>query len=681
MHSDLSNALDSDAAKQRHESDKDQGAEMSPQGLADLILKECQSVLEMHEKLPFEAFNDDQNFRGVTEDMLDTVLWGKQKLKLWLADPRVDVWQLTSLSLRNCHRKWVEFVRSQGLESVAGATEYLQARGREFGPKNQVNSAGEPWLVSAAIDGGWDSREMNALITASGPGLNPKALFGAAQSGNLEWLEALLLAGADHTVRNSYKVTPLHSAAENNHADCVRVLVAKGDILNAQSDRGVTALHLAAKNGHSKCVKLLVDAQADSSLSDSAGATPLWYAACNGHVECVTLLIGIGDVALKADNAGFTPLAVSAMNGHVECVRLLIGAGADINKSTTCLSPLYLACRSGHAECAKALISAGAELDSTNIAGTTPLAIAVRNANETCVLALIEAGADVNKCDNDGTSPVLIATQNGCAACVHMLVAATADVQMSNDDNVSPLGVAVANSNIECAQVLVKTYPGGGIDFLCDAAQKGQTELAQFLVEAGIDVDGCDSRGLCPVDFAAMAGKEECLKLLLALGADPNNPKSYDSPLSFATNSNSVECVRILLTAGAAIPNLDRHDHAVFFAMCDKSQENLEFGNWWHKLGTNEDLSDASWRAASAEEQLSYKKIDKSGDLGPDACVYSLPHHPLLVACWNGYELALQEMLKAGIRDTSYRGWTGLQIAEFRRQQKCVALLKQYSRV
>nr|XP_043893116.1 espin isoform X2 [Solea senegalensis] len=82
------------------------------------------------------------------------------------------------------------------------------------------------------------------------------AMHFAASRGHAKVLSWLLLHGGE-IVTDSWGGTPLHDAAENGELECCQILVVNGVDLGIRDQDGFTAADLAEYNGHSQCAKYL----------------------------------------------------------------------------------------------------------------------------------------------------------------------------------------------------------------------------------------------------------------------------------------------------------------------------------------------------------------------------------------------------------------------------------------
>ncbi|KAK2851212.1 hypothetical protein Q5P01_007488 [Channa striata] len=82
------------------------------------------------------------------------------------------------------------------------------------------------------------------------------AMHFAASRGHAKVLSWLLLHGGE-IVTDNWGGTPLHDAAENGELECCQILVVNGVDLGIRDQDGFTAADLAEYNGHSQCAKYL----------------------------------------------------------------------------------------------------------------------------------------------------------------------------------------------------------------------------------------------------------------------------------------------------------------------------------------------------------------------------------------------------------------------------------------
>ncbi|KAL0435653.1 UNVERIFIED_CONTAM: Serine/threonine-protein phosphatase 5 [Sesamum radiatum] len=158
------------------------------------------------------------------------------------------------------------------------------------------------------------------------------SLHYAAETGNKELMQLLLLKGADIEAKSVYG-TPLQCAASSGSLESVRFLLGHGAKPNSVSQLSFSPLMWALSCHSSECLELLLKAGADPNLS-SCGKSPLAYAAMEGEAELLRSLLGAGanpnsisTLSLVIDNDTFQaclrPIEYAASKGNYAIVRIL----------------------------------------------------------------------------------------------------------------------------------------------------------------------------------------------------------------------------------------------------------------------------------------------------------------------------------------------------------------------
>lgn len=204
----------------------------------------------------------------------------------------------------------------------------------------------------------------------------------------LEKVPLLINAGADVTLRNFGRFTPLHflcfvekeawEEKREAYKAAFRLLIAKGVDINAASVTGLTPLLCAYWSGNTDAVSLLITAGADMHMASTlpkpddwfydVGSTPLHFAAMSGEIffEILSILKAAGNVDVNVtDSEGNTPLHVLVCSRRDTKLLALLhtmhyGFCSDLGRQT----------RLGYVE---KLIKAGADVCIKNNEGHTPL--------------------------------------------------------------------------------------------------------------------------------------------------------------------------------------------------------------------------------------------------------------------------------------------------------------------
>lgn len=151
-------------------------------------------------------------------------------------------------------------------------------------------------------------------------------------------------------------------------------------------------------------------------------------------------------------------------------------------------------------------------------------------------------------------TPLAVAAAYGRGDAVEMLLAGGAAVDAGHPQLGTPLMLALANGHAEIARVLLKrgadvNVQCEGWDPLASAVRSNTLECVKLVLAAGADPH-YDGRRYNVLTVAV--DDIQILRYLLAAGADPNLPDADgNTPLINAVESDAPESARLLLLAGA----------------------------------------------------------------------------------------------------------------------------------
>jgi uncharacterized protein len=267
------------------------------------------------------------------------------------------------------------------------------------------------------------------------------------------------------------------AAMRGDRAAVLALIKQRADVNVPQGD-GVTALHWAARRGDAELVTALVSAGASARATTRLGSyTALHLAAERGSAAIVTALIGAGAVVDARTSTGATPLMFAAGAGDVAAVTALLDAGANVNVTETDReqTPLIFAVANNRLPAVKLLIARGANPNAAT--RLTDLAALSRNGEnpdgrnlavkpETrrpAPARVLVPGVERQHLINEqvawqgGMTPLLFAARQGYADIANALIDAGVDVnQRKGGDEVSALLVATINGHFDLANTLLE---------------------------------------------------------------------------------------------------------------------------------------------------------------------------------------------------------------------------------
>ena len=321
----------------------------------------------------------------------------------------------------------------------------------------------------------------------------------------------------------------LCDAAEAGQIDVIKQLLEDG-ISPDSKKNGVSAMVIAIRRGHDAVLQLLLRNNANPTCEELSPGDhiPLHQAIRNSQVNMAALLIDQNANVQTRDNLGRTALFETLNTPDLKGAVLLITHGINIS------CPDYLggtilheAASRGAVEHTSLFLNRGIQVDLPNKEGLTPLHLAANHGHYEIAYCLLQKGATINSCDPDGQTPLMYAVLSGDSQMCRMLLYRGASVNSKTIAQETPLSLAVSAGHLEIVKLL--------LEFAADA-----------------NAPGADLK--TPLLLATEAGQQSILRWLLNHGADVNAlANGTQTSLMVAASAGYASIVRILLQNGADV--------------------------------------------------------------------------------------------------------------------------------
>lgn len=242
-----------------------------------------------------------------------------------------------------------------------------------------------------------------------------------------------------------------------------------------------------------------------------------------GAVKCFEMLqLNNADLYFR-DKKGRLPVHFASA-GSLEISDMLDSAGANFDVyDSDRMGSIHFACLFGNFDMVQRLCVRNFDLDSHTNQNMTPLHFACMSNQEEIVEFLIAKNVDINPISNDGLTPVCIALRNGSWKLVKIFADHGLSLDFVESDSMTPLMWACRRGFTDVVKVLHEYLSDEAIN-RCDellgwtalhfAAENGNREIVQLLIECGIDVNTQTKMGMTATHLAANRRKEKALRLL-----------------------------------------------------------------------------------------------------------------------------------------------------------------------
>ncbi|XP_046329004.2 uncharacterized protein LOC124112875 [Haliotis rufescens] len=463
---------------------------------------------------------------------------------------------------------------------------------------NVRNNKGETFLIAAARNRHTDvCRVVLTYQSIDWRNLHgDSAMHLAAEQGNTELIKLLIDRVNDVDQNNNKMETALHKALLGGHLATSKDLLRKGADFTKTESMGLTALHCACYTGLSEIVEILVEKGCNLSAKDKRGSHAIHKAAERGHTEVVEFLHKTGCSVHTSNNAGVTCLHLASYNGHIDTVKCLLRLGCDIDaRSRIGYTPLMHAAAGSQLEVLETLVDQGADINAVDILGHTPFIISIYLFCPDAALFLLHRGADTSlKMDlsfSKGLEFLQLVSPDGrfrnVVLCLLQISKMMERFLPQTTMSALVLSVLTGQKNImvnilgQGEDPFVTILGGNLLHFCCEIPNRVDVtyrltmgtlsllslgwpkvpittilkplcapDVAEELIQRGVDVNAFNSDGFAPLHLAAENGYVGMLKVLLDSNNCFINPRSHkdrSTPLHVAVKSNHTDAVKLLL--------------------------------------------------------------------------------------------------------------------------------------
>uniref|UniRef100_A0A0G4HI30 Uncharacterized protein n=1 Tax=Chromera velia CCMP2878 TaxID=1169474 RepID=A0A0G4HI30_9ALVE len=403
------------------------------------------------------------------------------------------------------------------------------------------------------------------------------ALTRAVYAGSLQAVEILVEAGADPVTKGGEEMfkgyTALHRACYERRADIVRFLVSQGANVNAEEMfKGYTALHRACYERRADIFRFLVSQGANVNAEEMfKGYTALHRACYERRTDIVRFLVSQGaNVNAEEMFKGYTALHRACYERCADIVRFLVSQGANVNAEEMFkgYTALHRACYERRADIVRFLVSQGANVNAEEMfKGYTALHRACYERRADIVRFLVSQGANVNAEEMfKGYTALHRACYERRADIVRFLVSQGANVNAKDDQQ----ACAVYKGSMEIVDFLLekgadlKTRNLRGYSLLHEAALGNHSEMAEMLIDRGLEVNARDDHQISPLQLTRFFLKDGSLcdvdfaVVLIDRGADVNEVNVNGLTMAMrAAGAAAVNLLKLVVDRGADVHAID----------------------------------------------------------------------------------------------------------------------------
>ncbi|XP_050537848.1 transient receptor potential cation channel subfamily A member 1 isoform X2 [Daktulosphaira vitifoliae] len=341
--------------------------------------------------------------------------------------------------------------------------------------------------------------------------LSSDELVKAAESGNLDDFNRLFIAEpARLEVRDSKGRAAVHQAAARNKLNILQFIRNHGGDLNIRDTYGNTPLHIAIEHDSLDAVEYLLQNGADPSALNDKKQAPLHLAVELNRVAVLQVMCKYKDKidTCQGGKHGRTALHLAAIHDHDQCALILM-RDLGVDNRQPCHNGYY------------------------------PIHEAAKNAASRTMEVLLQWAESkgnsrhqmISFFDAEGNVPLHSAVHSGDFKAVELCLKSGAKISTQQYDLSTPIHLACAQGAIDIVRLMFGLQPAEKTQCLCScdvqkmtplhcAAMFDRSEIVQYLIEEGADINALDKESRSPLLLAASRSGWRTVISLIRLGAD-----------------------------------------------------------------------------------------------------------------------------------------------------------------
>ncbi|KAK3988467.1 ankyrin repeat-containing domain protein [Cladorrhinum sp. PSN332] len=361
------------------------------------------------------------------------------------------------------------------------------------------------------------------------------------------------------------------TAARVGHLTCFRLLLDHGHDLDSKNCSGLSALQIASEEGHWLVVQDLLErkrkkmlesdyAPLDLSLSGHGNGAklPIHLASGRGHIKVLEAILkwmsDMGSLLNIKESDPPTGLRdnVFAFVSELQTDKFALNSNG--------LNALHIAASGGHWQLIPTLLSYGFDKDANTRDNQKAVHLASLSGSLAALKLLFEQGAVAGAVDDNGDTCLHVAAREGIPAIIKLLSKQNGiDLNVFNGLGYDALSEAVRAKHLEAVKELLDQYrlmpsyddSDKTENPLSLAIKSDSTEIIEFLVARGINLNAKDMNGEAPLHVATNRRMHRTMQLLLdKICSRDLQDSDGRTALLLAVKSGDIWALEILLKAG-----------------------------------------------------------------------------------------------------------------------------------